>query len=82
MNIVYSNIKILARSIMPISNVYNLPSSNNLPILLVSRLYSYDIRFLDIIRLGTRSSSVSFDYRFIIDITRATEQYEFKVQKA
>ena len=54
---------------MPISNIYNLPSSNNLPILLVSRLYSYDIRFLDIIRLGTRSSSVSFDYRFIIDIT-------------
>ena len=52
MNIVYNNIKILTKSIIVISNIYSLLSNNDLFILLVNRLYNYEIRFLDIIKLS------------------------------
>ena len=52
MNIIYNNIKILTKSIILISNVYNLLNNNDLLILLVNRLYNYNIRFSDIIRLS------------------------------
>ena len=52
MNIVYNNIKILTKSIILINNIYSLFNNNDLLILLISRLYNYNIKFSDIIRLN------------------------------
>ena len=52
MNIIYNNIKILTKSIIFINNIYNLLNNNNLFILLISKLYNYNIRFSNIIKLS------------------------------